>query len=51
MAQAQPIDALSPKPACRTLSSRYYWRPEILDKQKTAILYHHWHYADALGDI
>jgi len=51
MAQTQPTDALSPKPACRTLSSRYYWRPEILEKEKAAILYHHWHYANALGDI
>ena len=33
MAQTQPTDALSPKHAYRTLSSRYYWSPEIFEKE------------------
>jgi len=51
MAQTQPTDALSPKHAYRTLSSRYYWSPEIFEKEKTAILYRHWHYAGHISQF
>ena len=51
MAQTQPTDALAPKYAYRTLSSRYYWSPEIFEKEKSAILYRHWHYAGHISQF
>ncbi|HJP10815.1 MAG TPA: hypothetical protein QGF27_12360 [Arenicellales bacterium] len=45
------MDSPPPAPSSHTLPSRYYLDPDILEREKTAILYRHWHYAGHINQF